>query len=309
MTVEELMHLRTACSALLATVGVKGRFGERCGERAELAERRERESDYVWDWVQSGGVMGDEKLRGLVPGIPPKGLREITAATDVEFFLFSGWVDVTLFLGWVHGHWGGCGRARVLDFGAGCGRMVRFFCGNEAKYEAFASEVNPAHVAWMRESLRGVTVMRNGVLPPLGGREGFDLIYSLSVFTHLNLAATDAWVEEMHARLRPGGVLIFTVHGERALEITAGSVEHQGWMGMTSGMARGIRANLKREGFVYLRYGEDVLRMANAGGDYGISCMDVGWVRGRWGRMFEVVEFVPAAVRGWQDVVVMRRRG
>ncbi len=74
-------------------------------------------------------------------------------------------------------------------------------------------------------------------------------------------------------------------------------------------MARGILANLKREGFVYLRYGEAVLRLANAGEDYGISFMDVEWVRRRWGRMFEVVEFVPAAVRGWQDVVVMRRRG
>ncbi len=224
MTVEELMHGRTVYSALLTTEGVKGRFGEMCAENSALAEKRGRELDYVWDWVQSGGVCADEKLRGLVPGIPPKELREITAATEVEFFLFTGLLDVASFLWLFHRHHGGVRegeRARVLDFGAGCGRMVRFFCGNEARYEAFASEVNPAHVGWMREHLRGVTVLRNGVLPPVveAGRETFDLIYSLSVFTHLNLGATDAWVEEMHARLRPGGVLIFTVHGDRALAV------------------------------------------------------------------------------------------
>ena len=313
ISVAELMHLRTAYSALLTTEGVKGRFEEMCREKPELAEKRGREFEYVWDWVQSGGVLSDEKLRGLVPGIPPKELREITAATDVELFLFSGLLDVASFLCLFHRHHGGVRegeRVRVLDFGAGCGRMVRFFCGNEARYEAYASEVNPAHVGWMRENLRGVRVLRNGVLPPLeGSGEGFDLIYSLSVLTHLNLGATDAWVEEMHARLRPGGVLIFTVHGDRALEITAGSGSHQELMGMTAGMARGIRANLKREGCAYLRYDAEVLRLANAGGDYGISVMDVEWVRRRGGRFFEGVELVAAAVRGWQDVVVMRRRG
>ena len=49
---------------------------------------------------------------------------------------------------------------------------------------------------------------------PLGFPDGtFDFIYSISVFTHLTEASQRFWMNELFRILKPGGYLLFTVHG------------------------------------------------------------------------------------------------
>jgi len=44
----------------------------------------------------------------------------------------------------------------------------------------------------------------------------FDVIYCLSVFTHLDERMQDAWLAELDRILEPGGVLLLTVYSEAA---------------------------------------------------------------------------------------------
>src|ERR1043165_8053538 len=55
----------------------------------------------------------------------------------------------------------------------------------------------------------------------------FDLIYSLSVFTHLSENHASQWLSEMNRVLKPGGILIITIHGLTALNTIKNSALHQ----------------------------------------------------------------------------------
>ena len=60
---------------------------------------------------------------------------------------------------------------------------------------------------------------RSGVKPPLRFASGtFDFIYALSVLTHLPEHTGRRWLAGLVRILKPGGLLLFTVHGERFLD-------------------------------------------------------------------------------------------
>jgi SAM-dependent methyltransferase len=107
----------------------------------------------------------------------------------------------------------------VLDFGCGCGRVMRYWHGMSVKRIA-GSDCNPALVEWCRESLRFAAVQTNNLEPPLGLASGsFDLVYAFSVFTHLPERLQFAWLRELGRILRLGGHLVISTHGPAHLDV------------------------------------------------------------------------------------------
>ncbi len=79
------------------------------------------------------------------------------------------------------------------------------------------TDVDQEAVGWCRAHLAGGEFGTNAALPPLPyAADSFDIVYSVSVFTHLSEPMQDSWLEELHRILRPGGLLIITVHGGNA---------------------------------------------------------------------------------------------
>ncbi|MEK6276646.1 MAG: class I SAM-dependent methyltransferase [Actinomycetota bacterium] len=107
------------------------------------------------------------------------------------------------------------GMDAILDFACGCGRIARWWADLDGP-EIHGCDYNPDLTGWTRSNLPFMKVATNGAGPPLpysGAR--FDFVYAISAFTHLPEEAQHRWMSELRRILRPDGLLLFTVHGER----------------------------------------------------------------------------------------------
>lgn len=157
-------------------------------------------------------------LRAHTPAypVPPARLLvQVAGSADVAWFLSGGALAYESIRSTLARH----GRdvtqlASVLDFGCGCGRVLRHWPAQPER-RLHGVDYNPALIAWCRRHLPLATFGVNRLEPPLElPSASFDLIYALSVFTHLTDVLQRAWIDEFHRLLAPDGLLLLTVHGE-----------------------------------------------------------------------------------------------
>lgn len=181
------------------------------------------------------------------------------------------------------GDWTFAGR-RVLDFGCGAGRTLRHFLVEAGATEIWGVDTDAESVQWLQRSLcPPLHAARCAPDPPLEFEAcSFDLVWAISVFTHLTDASL-AWLLELHRILKPGGLLIATYMGRWNSEAIAGEPWDEDRIGM------------------------NVLRHSN-GWDQGgpMVLMSDWWVRAHWGRAFEIVEVAPRVHN--QSWALLRRR-
>jgi SAM-dependent methyltransferase len=122
---------------------------------------------------------------------------------------------MTQILRWRFGSLAGFGS--LLDFASGYGRVTRFFLRDLPAARVWVSDVYADGVRFQAErfGVRGIvsTVRPEDFLPS----ERFDAITVTSLFTHLPDARFVGWLRVLLGLLRPGGVLVFSVHGEEVL--------------------------------------------------------------------------------------------
>ena len=175
----------------------------------------------------------------------------------------------------------------ILDFGCGCGRVLRFW-KDLAGTELHGTDYNPELTTWCARHLSFARIGTNQLAPPTSyPASRFDLVYALSVFTHLPESAQMAWMSEFHRILRPGGLLLLSLHGAHYIS-RLNEPERRQFLA----------------GDLVTRY------------DYsaGTNLCNVfhpeAYVRNRLSGDFEVVDFIPEGARGnpCQDAWLFRRR-
>jgi SAM-dependent methyltransferase len=141
--------------------------------------------------------------------LPPRRLMvRVAGSADADWFLRSGRAGYDA----IAAHVDVQQTRDVLDFGCGCGRVTRYFKDHFGGVAG--SDVNGEAVEWCRRNLGFARFEQNGLAPPLAfADDSFDLVYALSVFTHLTADLQLAWRDELRRVLRPGGRLLFTTHG------------------------------------------------------------------------------------------------
>jgi SAM-dependent methyltransferase len=114
-----------------------------------------------------------------------------------------------------------CGS--ILDFGCGSARILRLY-RYMSGVRLVGTDANPECISWCREQVPGCDFYINDLEPPLPFATGndFDLIISLSVFTHIPLEQQTVWLQEMKRALKPNGFLVCTVVGNSHIDAQLG---------------------------------------------------------------------------------------
>jgi SAM-dependent methyltransferase len=163
---------------------------------------------------------GEEETAADGLPLPPAGLRYLVAGTTrLESFLNTGRLAAQL-LGTALARQGRTLSQcrRVLDFGCGCGRVLRHLSGTSG-CEFYGTDCNAQAISWGRSRLPFAQYQVNSQEPPLGYADGmFSLIYAFSIFTHLTQTAQARWMAELRRLLSPDGYLLITLHGDARVE-------------------------------------------------------------------------------------------
>lgn len=153
------------------------------------------------------------------PPIPPAALRFLVAGTDdLPWFRKSGQLGAQALVE-VMAKQGKSLRqlGKILDFGCGCGRVLRCL-KDQAGDSLHGADPNVAAIRWCQKHLGFAEFRASALEPPLPYSDAqFGLIYAFSIFTHLTETLQMRWMAELGRILAPGGYLVVTVHGDKTL--------------------------------------------------------------------------------------------
>jgi SAM-dependent methyltransferase len=184
---------------------------------------------------------------------------------------------------------------RVLDFGCGAGRTLRQFAPEAHIARFVGCDIDTRSIDWLQANLVPLfTAFVNDQHPPLREPDqSFDLIYAVSVFSHLT-DGWGAWLLELRRVLADDGLLVATFMGEGQAKWLTGEPWDEAGTGM------------------------EVFGADNAWDDGGPMVLhSPWWIREHWGRAFQIVELVPygfgvdpdpGAPPLGQGMVLMRKR-
>jgi SAM-dependent methyltransferase len=180
----------------------------------------------IWNSIKSRGTQREfladhwDITQVSIEQLPPEALRyRVHGNNDIDSFLTVGKAccqNITEVLQ-------RAGRTLdsfhdVLDFGCGCGRTLMCFPERPQSVRFYGTDIDAEAIAWCKDNLKFANFGSNDALPPLAYPSNkFDLIYAISVFTHLNEEFQFQWLNELKRVTRRGGIVLITLHGQHII--------------------------------------------------------------------------------------------
>lgn len=184
------------------------------------------------------------------------------------------------------------GCEKVLEFGSGCGRVIRHLYDPQNVDRLYGTDVDLEATNWCTEKIGKIaSFSKNGYSPPLAYEPNiFDLIYSISVFTHLDEPHQFLWLQELQRVAKPDAIIILTVNN-----ITK----------------QNFGENIKNQGFFVKERTSEVVRRGwigknNAPTVYYDSYHSREYIQSLWSKYFDILDYCPKAITPYQDAVVLR---
>jgi len=176
----------------------------------------------------------------------------------------------------------------ILDFGCGCGRILRFLKLSPEQMLA-GTDIDRAAIAWNTQFLGSLAQFQvNHPLPPLAyPDQHFDFIYSISVFTHLPEPMQFLWLAELKRILKPGGIFIATIRHEHSFPLDQPAARTQ-W---------------QQEGFYYLK-GHHTPGLPKY---YQAAFHTQAYLQTHWSQYFNLLSIQPRAINNHQDAVICEK--
>ena len=234
------------------------------------------------------------------PALPdPDRMLRVVGATSTTQFLLGGFTDFNKFNRLLAAI--GAGdltdrRRRVLEWGVGCGRVARYFSA-VAGIEFCGVDVDADNVDWCSRNLPG-RYMKVPLRPPTPlDSASFDLIYGISVLTHLHERDQRAWLAELDRLAAPGAIVLLSFHGT-----TAGN-----YAGLPLPVLDAYLDAVARDGFVMTAVNDQIRDFIDEPDYYVDVSHSDAYVRRVWGEYFDVIDTVPG-MTATHDLAVLRKR-
>jgi SAM-dependent methyltransferase len=235
--------------------------------------------------------LSDAMAHANVLPIAPRHLQERVVGTYAHDFLSSATRHLRGFEAILQSVGKGLSDfLRVLDMGVGCGRVIRRYHELYPAADLVGADIDPEAIGWLNENY-GPRFGRFLVLPHMPPsqleRDSFDLVYAISVFTHLDEQMQFAWLRELQRVTEPEGCLLLTVHG------------------------RWYRNNLpppsQRRADTGFYYSKDAPETSGLPSFYRVAYHTREYVVREWARFFEIVSYQEEGI-DHQDLVLCRKR-
>ncbi len=244
------------------------------------------------------------RSRGPTP-IPPRRLRARTGAPGLDEFVRGGAQAADELARALAVARRSFGDARsVLDLGCGSARVLPHVAALAPTATCTGCDVDTAAITWAARHYPKLSWVASPFEPPLPFADrSFDLVYSISVFSHLGEELQDRWLAELRRLLRPGGVALLSVHGSHAFEQFRTGQATTAWC-RADAFARGP---LQPAEFVYEPYVRSLWNegeLPGVGRDYGLAFHGEQYVRRHFSQWLGIEAVLPRAMTSWQDIVI-----
>jgi len=231
-------------------------------------------------------------LHSCFPTPPEPLLFRISRNTSASYHLSTALQDFRAFWTTICRHRDPSSINSMLDWGAGCGRITGFFLKFSEIARICGCDIDAEAITWCNKNLKPASFSAVPLYPPTDYPDnGFDLIISYSVLTHLERDAQLLWMKEMQRLLAPGGLLLASVHGR--------------FVSMFTFPGRKSREIL-RNGIYDAIVSEDLGNVAPQG-YYRAVIQSKGYTIREYSRFFEILEYIERGARNYQDLIVMKK--
>ncbi len=244
------------------------------------------------DWRRAIHYMNPARERFAFP--PTDNIRRVIGDTSVERFAMGGAI---IFKNAEH-YFAEQGLSwsdfpRILDWGCGAGRLARYLLG-ESGCDVTGVDIDADNIGWCRTTYTGGAFQVVPLRPPTDLPSGsFDLVFGLSVVTHLQEQDQFLWLQELQRVTRPGALVLLSVQGPTQFSYNK--------------FPPHLFRRLQQEGYIDLCR-DAALDAVVADKEYYRAAMHSrSYIVENWSRYFDVIAIVDA-IAALQDFVVLRRR-
>ena len=183
----------------------------------------------------------------------------------------------------------------ILDFGCGCGRVLRHFQDVPDYCHLYGTDIDGKAISWCQKNIRFATFCKNEPLPPLIYPAGtFDLVFAISVFTHLDEDYQLAWLKELQRITKPNAVLILTTENAR------------GAIAQSMLTAEDI-TTLEQKGFLYKVVTTGRLKPDGLPDFYQLAFHNKQYVIETWSKYFLIHTYLERGIGDNQDLVLLQK--
>jgi SAM-dependent methyltransferase len=175
----------------------------------------------------------------------------------------------------------------VLEFAAGFGRFTRHLVG-ALPGRVTCMDVLPGSVEFLQEQF-GVSGFYSSHDPQeLNLQPTFDMVFVLSLFTHLSPSVWPIWLKMLKCGVRSGGVLVLSTHSEYGAKDQGVHFGEEGTFFVTSSESPSIDGNVYGTTFTTRRFTEAAI--ASVGGLKILHYRENAFWEGQDGLVIEVTQ-------------------